>query len=88
MTHPQDPEQQAPKDMSYWEVIAEIDATYFCLEQLMGKMARRSPIVQLVDEATGYDKEQVKTIKAWVARIKELQATLPADDPHFMKEAS
>lgn len=71
--------------MNYWMIIAEIDATYFCIEQVMGQVSRRTPFEQLIDKATGYDKEQEAAIRYWVARIKRLQAKLPPDDPHFVR---
>lgn len=82
-----DDEAEKPvNQMTYWEIISEIDANYFCLEQMYGQIARRSPIDKMIDKSTGYDKELEATFKAYVARIKELQAALPPDDPHFAKD--
>lgn len=70
---------------TYWEIIAEIDATIFCIEQLAGSLVKRPPIVQMIDESTGYDKEQADTLEYWSHRLRELMAFLPADDPHLVK---
>jgi hypothetical protein len=68
----------------YFMVVAEIDASYFVLEEMIGKQVRRTPIEQMIDQATGYDQQQTDEIKKLVARIKELQAKLPPDDWHFI----
>lgn len=68
---------------SYWGIIAEIDATIFCIEDSARKMTKRPPIYQMIDEATGYDKEQHELLKHWSDRLKQLVALLPADDPHL-----
>lgn len=67
----------------YWQIIAEIDASYFVLEQMSDQVARRAPIERMIDEATGFDKHRLEEAKAIIARIKELQSKLPPDDPHF-----
>lgn len=68
----------------YWEIIAEIDASYFTLEQMAKQAQTRIPIERMIDESTGYDKHRIDEAKAIVGRIKELQALLPDDDPHFV----
>lgn len=83
MNNPTQP--NTPEKMDYWQIIAEIDANYFVLEQAKKRFSNRAPIVQMIDESTGYDKTQLEEAKAIVGRIKELQAMLPADDPHFVK---
>lgn len=67
----------------YWQTIAEIDASYFVLEQMVGRFTNRSAIVQMIDKSTGFDKHQLKEARAIVSSIKRLQAKLPKDDPHF-----
>lgn len=75
-------------EMSYWEIIAEIDASMFVLEDMARRSAGRAPIERMIDESTGYDKHLTEEAKVIVARVKELQAALPPDDPHFVKEGT
>lgn len=69
--------------MEYWQIITEIEANLYTLQQLQDQAAKRSPLAQMIDKATGYDESQLEEAKAIVARIRELQAMLPPDDPHF-----
>jgi hypothetical protein len=70
-------------DSEYWQTVAEIDATIFCIEQLARQIASRPPIFKMIDEATGWGKEQEKTLEYWSKRLKKLMAKLPLDDWHF-----
>lgn len=79
------PTADALSDTEYWETVAEIDATYFCIEELAKTIANRPPIHKMIDEATGWEQEQEKTLAYWFRRLKKLQAKLPPDDPHFIK---
>jgi hypothetical protein len=72
-------------DAEYLMTIAEIDASYFVLEQMAKRFDNRAPIVQMIDKATGFEEAQLGEVKAIVGRIKELQGRLPADDPHFVR---
>lgn len=67
----------------YWETVAEIDATIFCIEQLAEQQVMRKPIEKMIDKATGYDKEQTETLEYWSKRLKLLMKLLPPDDWHF-----
>lgn len=67
----------------YWHIVAEIDATVFSIEQLAKQIVKRRPIEQMVDEATGWDKEQESTLEYWSSRLKLLMALLPKDDSHL-----
>lgn len=73
-------------DPEYWGIIAEIDASYYVLAQMQKRFSGRDPITQMVDAATGYDRDQLKEAKKIVDRIKVLQAKLPPDDPHFVSQ--
>jgi len=68
----------------YWETVAEIDATIFCIEQLAEQQVMRKPIERMVDKASGYDKEQTETLEYWSKNLKKLMAKLPEDDFHFI----
>lgn len=85
------PEDDTPppvSEMSYWEIIAEIDASMFTLEEMARESASRAPIERMIDSVTGCDAYMAAEAKIIVARVKELQAALPPDDPHFVKEES
>lgn len=64
----------------YWAIVAEIDATIFCIEQVAKQQVGRKPIELMVDKATGYDKEQTQTLEYWSARLTKLVAKIKADD--------
>lgn len=73
--------------MEYWQIIAEIDANYFALDEIQKQIANRDTITKMIDHATGHDRELSERGLVIAKRIKELQDMLPPDDPHFKATA-
>jgi hypothetical protein len=63
----------------YFECIATIDAGYFMLRQHLKQEDARSPLDQLIDEATGYDKEKREWVREVVQDIRDAQAEIGED---------
>lgn len=52
------------EEISYW---------HFVLGQMLEKVQGRSGIARMIDEATGYDKEQIKEAEEIMQKIRDLK---------------
>ena len=60
--------------MPRWlELSAEIDYWHWIIKCMYDDLLKRAPITRMIDEATGYDKAQLKEFNKIVARVKKLK---------------
>lgn len=55
---------------------AEVDCIHWQLMGMLDASKKRTPIENLIDEAVGWDKEQLKVAKSLIKRARFLRAKL------------
>lgn len=70
MTHPTKP---TPKMPRWLELQAEIDYSIFLLGRIYADLKNKTPIDQMIDEATGFDQAQVKEANELMDKIDALK---------------
>lgn len=64
------------KEVHPLQIIAEIDYLYYCLESMMEKEKKRSPMDKMIDEASGFDKAKIKEAKSIIRMIERRKKKL------------
>lgn len=64
------------EDEKYFLIVSEIDYIHWRLSDMLQKEKSLSAIEKMIDEASGFDKEKMKTAKALITRCKKLKLKL------------
>ncbi len=63
--------------MPKWlELVAERDYLDFMLRRMYDEINKRPPIYKMIDDATGWDKKQLKEAKRMIKRIETINKFL------------
>jgi len=62
--------------MNNLEIIAEIDFIYWQLSEFKKKLDNRKPIEIMIDDATGFEKKELKSAMKLIKRAKKLRKIL------------
>lgn len=58
-----------------WLILqGEIDLRLFILEKMQSDNVKKAPIVRMIDESTGYDKELLEEAKEIIAELRWLKS--------------